>query len=393
MKSLLHSKPVDRALRGAALVVTDRRWAAPLSAAALGFGIFAGVAIGPGASGGLATGAQQIVQLPGPGGEEGQSGGGGQGVASTESASPFEGGGEAGGFEEEAFGGASASFAPAPVEPLPAPVPAPAPAPKPAAVPPAAEEEEKEQGQPFAGTVVAANPAAGSYALALDGGELVAVHAPDLPEPGTKLSGPLRPLANATYAEAGELEAEKTKAKAVELEGAVTWAGPPEAPSSYTVSGRGVSLLVGVPADPAGAPAELPALGSLVKVKARIAPPAPASPAAPKAPPALVQSELEVDRSLEPSTYLELAGIVEEVAPDGARLAFSADWRGESEATLELAVPKSIDAKKLELGDSYLATAEVAADGALALKGLAGDERAKGADDASLAQGDLTMRR
>lgn len=378
MKRLLASKPVDRALRGAALVVTDRRWAAPLSAAALGFGIFAGVAIGPGAAGGLATGAQQTVQLPGSGGEEGQSGGGGLGVASTGGALP-EGGGEAGGFEEEAFAPA-ATFAPAPVEPLPAPAPAPAPAPKPAPAPPAPEEEG--EGQGFEGTVVATSPAAGSYALALEGGELVAVHAGELPEPGTKLSVPLRPLANATYAEAGELEKEMGKAKAVTLEGTVTWAMS----DAYTVSGRGVSLLVRVPPDPAGAPAELPAIGSLAKVKAAIEPPPPAES---KAPPTLVQDELEVDSTLEPSTYLELAGIVEDVSPDGARLAFSADWSGESGSTLDLVVPKRIDAEKLEAGDSYLATVEVGPDGMLALKGIAGDERLAGADDQASAQGDL----
>jgi hypothetical protein len=381
MKRLLHSEPVDRALRGAALVVTDRRWAAPLSAAALGFGIFAGVAIGPGASGGLATGAQQIVALPGSGGEGGQSGGG-PAVASTGSAPPLEGGGEAGGLEEEAFGGATASFAPAAVEPPPAPPPAPAPAPQPAPAAPAPEEG-KDGGQRFEGVVAAANHAAGSYALALDGGELVAVHAPELPEPGTKLSGPLRPLANTTYAEAGEIESGKTKAKAVSFEGTITWASPPEAPPSYTVSGRGVSLLVHAPSDPAG-PVELPAIGSLVGVEARIEPPAEPGAAA-----TLVQIELEVDRSLEPSTYLELAGIVEEVAPDGARLAFSAEWSGESGSTLDLAVPRSIDARKLAAGDSYLATAEVAPDGALALEGIAGDERVKGADDEAAAQGDL----
>jgi hypothetical protein len=377
MKRLLHSKPVDRALRGAALVLTDRRWAAPLSAAALGFGIFAGVAIGPGASGGLATGAQQIVELPGSGDQAGQSGGGGQRVASTEPPPPFE----AGGFGGEAFT-ASASFAPAAVEPLPAPAPAPAPASKPAPAPPPAEEEE--EGQRFEGTVAAANPAAGSYALALDGGELVAVHAAELPEPGAKLSGPLRPLANTTYAEAGEIEVEKKKTKAVGLEGVVTWISPPEAPPSYTVSGRGVSLLVQVPPDPAGAAVELPSIGSLVTAKARIEPPA-----EPHAAAALVQSELEVDRTLEPSTYLELAGIVGEVAPDGARLALSAEWSGESGSSLDLAVPKGIDARRLAVGDSYLATAEVAPDGALTLKGIAGDERLQGADDAGLAQGDL----
>lgn len=382
MKRLLQSKPVVQALRGAALVVTDRRWTAPLSAAALGFGIFAGVAIGPGASGGLATGARQIVQLPGPGDEEGQSGGGGQVVAPTDSASLFEGAGEEGGFEEEVFG-ASGSLAPVPVEPMSAPAPESTPVSKPEPAPTAAGEEGEGEGQRFEGTVAAANRAAGSYALALDSGELVAVHAAKLPEPGTKLSGPLRSLANTTYAEAGGLKAEKRKARAVTLEGTVTWARPDVSPA-YTVSGRGVSLLVGVPPDPAGVPVELPAIGSLVQVEARIEPPA-----EPRSAPALVQSDLEVDRALEPSTYLELAGIVEEVTPDGSRLAFSAEWSGESASTLDLSVPEGIAVERLKTGDSYLATAELAPDGALTLKGIVGDERVKGADDARLAQGDL----
>ena len=52
-------------------------------------------------------------------------------------------------------------------------------------------------------------------------------------------------------------------------------------------------------------------------------------------------------------------------------------------------MPKEIDASKLKAGDSYLATAELSEDGSLALKGIAGDERSKGADDAGSAQGDL----
>ena len=59
----------DAVLRAVALVVTDRRWAAPLSAMALGFGLFLGVAIGPGAAGTFATGAGSIVAIAAP--EEG----------------------------------------------------------------------------------------------------------------------------------------------------------------------------------------------------------------------------------------------------------------------------------------------------------------------------------
>jgi hypothetical protein len=67
-------------LRWGALPVTDRRWAAPLAAIALGFGLFAGVAIGPGAAGTFATGAAQIIEIPrfsggDDAGEEGDEGG------------------------------------------------------------------------------------------------------------------------------------------------------------------------------------------------------------------------------------------------------------------------------------------------------------------------------
>jgi hypothetical protein len=371
VKRLLEHRFVDRALAGASLVVSDRRWAAPLSAAALGFGIFAGVAIGPGAAGTLATGAQQIVQLPSGGGGEGQSGGGGGPVASTGSP-PLEVG-EAG--SEEAIPSSIPLAEPPPAE-------APAPAPKPAS---GGKEPEgaKDEGQTFEGTVVQASPAAGSYAMAIKGGELVSVHAAELPDPGVKLSVSLRPLANSTYAEADEPEAEKKKAVEVLFGGTVTFADPNPTAPVYTVSGRGSSLLVHVEPDPGGAAPALPAIGSLVTVNAKIEPSA-----EPKAGSTLVQSKLEVE-SVPPSTYLELAGIVKEVLPETGQLLFSVDWAGESESSLTLAVPAEIDAGKLKLGDSYLATVEVVEDGSLELKGIAGDERAKGADDPVSAQGDL----
>jgi hypothetical protein len=385
MKRLLNSRPVEQALRGAALVVTDRRWAAPLSAAALGFGVFAGVAIGPGTAGSLATGAQQIIEIPSPGGAEGQSGGGGGGVASTESAGPSPDGGGGGGFEEEAL--PSVPLAAETVEPLPAPTTGPAAKP----TPPSEEggdETEKPEGQDFEGTVAAAAPAAGGYALAIKGGELVSVHAVELPEPGTKLSASLRPLANGTFAEADEPEEEKKKATEVTFRGSVSFVDSDQAAPAYAVSGRGSSLLVHVEPDPGGAVPELPAVGSYVTVTARIeAPEAPEGISNPKTDSILVQRKVEVD-SIPPSTYLELAGMVKEVLPDG-HLLFSADWAGESESSLALAVPANIDVKELKLGDSYLATAEVAEDGSLSLKGIASDERRKGADDASSAQGDL----
>ncbi|MGC1851363.1 MAG: hypothetical protein WA687_02855 [Solirubrobacterales bacterium] len=382
MKSLLKSRFVDRALRGAALVVTDRRWAAPLSAAALGFGIFAGVAIGPGTTGTLATGAQQIIELPSSGGGQGQSGGGDAGVASTGSAPLLEGG-ESDGFAE-AFP-SSEPLAPEAVEPLPAPAPTPKPAPKP--VPAAGDDEdaaeaEKPETQELEGTVVHANPAAGSYALAIEGGELVSVHAPELPEPGTKLTAPLRRLANGTFVEAGDLEQEKAMTTGVSFRGAITFVNADPAAPAYTVSGRGASLLVHVEPDPTGATPQLPPIGTYLTVTATIAAPEP------NATPTLVENKRELEPG-PPSTYLDLAGIFKEVTPETTQLLFSADDTGESEADLTLTVPKPIDAMKLKPGDSYLATATVEPDGSLKLSGIASDEHTKGADDPASAQGDL----
>jgi hypothetical protein len=377
MRRLLNSPLVDHAMRGAALVVTDRRWAAPLSAAALGFGIFAGVAIGPGAAGTLATGAQQIVEIPDSSEGDGQSGGGGGAVASTESPPPEES--EAGTFEEAIP--SAAPLAPEATEPPPAP--AAEPAPKPAATG-GGEEEKAGEGetQELKGTVVHTNPAAGSYALAIEGGELVSIHAPKLPNPGTKLSASLRRLANGTFAEAGEPEAEKKQATAVTFRGAITFADADPTTPAYTVSGRGASLLVHVAPDPTAAAPELPTIGSYVTVTAKLE-----APQEPKDAPKLVQDKLEVEPG-PPSTYLDLAGVVKEVLTDG-HLLFSADWMGETDSVLTLTVPQKIDSMQLNPGDSYLATATVEPDGSLKLSGIASDEHTKGADDPTGAQGDL----
>ncbi len=379
MKRLVNNAVVNHALRGTALVVTDRRWAAPLSAAALGFGIFAGVAIGPGAAGTLATGAQQIIQLPSSGGGDGQSGGGGAGVASTESSAPLEES-EAGGFEEALP--SSLPLAPEATEPLPAPAPEPAAKPVPA-VGGGGEEEGETETQKLTGTVVHANPAAGSYAMAIKGGELVSVHAAELPQPGTKLRVPLRRLANGAFAEAGDLEEEKKTASEVGFRGVVTFTDPDPAAPAYTVSGRGSSLLVRVEPDPSGVAPELPPLGTYVTVTVKIE-----TPADPEAATTLVESKREAEPG-PPSTYLDLAGMIKEVLQETGQLLLSADDTRESEADLTLTVPKGIDASKLKVGDSYLATATVEPGSSLTLSGIASDEHTKGANNPASAQGDL----
>jgi hypothetical protein len=353
---------VDRMLGAFALVVTDRRWAAPLSASALGFGLFVGVAIGPNAAGTLA-GATQILEMPT--------------VADEGGATEVEAGGSSGGLGESLAGGGGAPLAetplaPAPVAPAPPAEEEPAPEPKPPPDEPT--EPESEEETELKGVVVQANPAAGSYALAIVGGELVPIHARKLPVPGAKLTVLARRLANGTFAEA---EPPDRKGRAVQagFRGVVTYVRPDPAAPAYTVSGRGASLLVHVDPDPSGATPQLPVLGARVTVTAALGE-------------GLRQRTVEVEEG-EPSTYLDLSGIVQAVLPDTAQLLLSADDADEGEADLTLAVPTAIDLATVQPGHSYLATATLGPDGSFALTGLASDEYTKGADDPTLALGDL----
>lgn len=401
-----------RLLRWAALPVTDRRWAAPLAAAALGFGLFAGIAIGPGTTGTLATAGPQLIELP-PllSDDEGEKGAEAEVETSAESGGIAESGGsgeEAGAFE---FEEASSSAYEAPLE---AEAPAATPA-SPAKEPtPEDEAEPEEEAETMSGVVVHVNPAAGSYTLVETGGLMNAVHAAKLPVPGAVVSVPVRALANGTFAEAGARKQSGTKTQA-SFSGIVTFVDSDPAAPAYAVSKRGVSLLVRVHPDPAGAPAELPQLGAFATVVATIekaapatateppveaASPAPATPAptcAPDpaqppvvpAPPAILwQSRLDADGA--PFASSDFAGVVTAICPEEAKLSLSGDDLRQSGKDILFTVPEGIDLGKIEVGDSVAATAAIEAGGALTLTGLASDERAKGADDAALTQGDLS---
>lgn len=225
------------------------------------------------------------------------------------------------------------------------------------------------------------------------------------------MSVPVRTLANGTFVEAGPRKKTGTKPSA-SFSGIVTYIKADPAAPAYSVSKRGVSLLVRVVPDPTGAAPVLPALGAYATVTAAVeAIPPPASPSVapvpdPAAPPAplcdgqpllsplvpspaanLWQSELDADGV--PFAYSDFAGIVTAVCPGDGKLFLSADDTREGAADLAFAVPKSIGTKKLKPGDSVTATAEIGADGTLTLKGLASDEKTKGADDAKATQGDL----
>ena len=402
-------------MRGAALPVTNRRWGALLSALALGFGLFVGVALGPGSEGSLATGASQIIELPALlGGEEEEAE---AGEASSPSATEGDGGGPTSATESAS---PSASFAPAVPEASSdeseaAPESSPVSSDPQTKKPPAPEE------LTLAGTVVRANPLAGSYALAEAGGGLSAVHAAKLPAPGTRLSVAARPLANGTFAEAGSRKKLGQQGGAT-LKGIVTAVDPSPAAPAYTISRRGVSALVRVSPDPAGASPQLPLLGAFVTANVAIeeplapepvavapdaAAPVPAeapavattpaptcvpdptlpTPTAPKPQVVLWQRSLSSEGS--PFTYGDFAGIVEAVCPDSSQLLLSADDIGEGGRDLTFAVPDGVKTGGLQVGQSVIATATIADDGSLALMGWASDEHTRGADDKAALQGDL----
>ena len=387
VKSLRDAR--EGVLRAFSLVVTDRRWAAPLSAMALGFGLFLGVAIGPGAAGSLAGDAGSIVAFA-PAEEEepkaAEATGGEETFSEPEAEEPLA--------EPEAF---EPAFEETPLEPAPVAEPEPEEQGRPAEEP---AEEEASEAQELKGTVVHTNPAAGSYTLAIAGGELVAVHAAKLPAAGEKLTVEGAPLPNNTFAEE---EREKTgTSKQASIRGVVTWVSADPAKPAYAVSGRGSSILI------QGAPGQLPVLGAYATVGVGIeAPPAPAQPEIPPpapevapacAPdpallPAPAPKQVLVQRSLkaepEPATYFDLAGIVSAVCPATGQLLISADDTRVGGSDLLVTVPPSIKTAKLKVGDSVVATATLEAGAPLTLTGLASDEGTKGAEDAALAFGDL----
>lgn len=398
MKRPLRRGPgADRLIRWAALPITDRRWAPPLSAVALGFGLFVGVAIGPGASGTFATGAQ-VIEIPGlGGGESDEETEAGEGTIAAGGLGESSGGGEA------PLGEASSFLSPAPIETAPPLVESAPQEATPAPAPAEDEEESEPQAPELAGTVVHVNKAAGSYTVAEEGGVMSAVHAGKRPAPGTKIEVPIRTLANGTLAEAGKRKASGSTGQA-SLAGIVTFVDANPAAPAYAVSNRGVSVLVHVHPDPAGAPAELPALGAYATLDAEIAMPQPATPAAPPPtplscapdpalpsppPPVGALWQRTVSAGGAPFTHGDFEGIVSAVCAETGQLLISADDIRAGGQDLLLAVPPAIDVSKLAVGESVAVGADIGADGSLTLTGLASDEHTKGADDGGATQGDL----
>jgi hypothetical protein len=376
-------------LRWAGLM-TDRRWAPPLAATAVAFGLFAGIAIGPGLEGTLGT-----VVPAGGSDESGESADSGLDSGSPLLGSPA--GSEVGGGAIGAVPQQQVSGAPAPAA---APVPAPAPAPS---VPPT---EPTEEAKPIvlSGTVLQENPVSKSFALATGDGELVAIHAEKLPEPGAVVSkASMEELYNGTLEQQGKLKL-RGQAPEATFEAVVTYRDAGN--GAYTASSRGVSVLVHAPSG--SPPAEPPPLGAVVRVTGAIEPAGqggggavptqPATPpgdcgqppSPPPAPEAIVtERSVEVTDPFLGASYLE--GIVQGVCPATSQVVLSADGLRESGNDIVMNASSDIQLYLLEPGQPINASAAIGEDGSYTITGASLDEGAEGADDPNYAQGDQTL--
>jgi hypothetical protein len=384
-------------LRWAALPIIDRRWTAPMAAAALGFGLFVGVAIGPGTQGTEGAAGALTVQVP----EE----------PAQPEAPPAHTGGDAGsgagqGTQDGSGGDGQPSVpsSPPPIPSSPPPISAPPVTTPPISptVPPVstggvgtsttsttttpAEEPTTE----LSGTVVHINPYADSYTIAADGGNLTAIHSHHPPNLGKSIEVDAKQLANGTYVEAGD-RSENGSGGQASFNGTVSFSDRNTA--VYAVSAAGVSLLVRGPAG------HLPRLGDNVEVRARITDdpePLPirapgeqgcgTAPALPKPPgKSLEQVSLRIVEG-EGASGTDVEGIVEGVCRDDGKLIVSADDLRESGRDISLAVPGDIELGRIDPGDVLRLTTEIRDNGSLEVSTVAGDKGGKGADDPDLVQ-------
>jgi hypothetical protein len=414
-----------------------------LTAAALGLGLFVGGAINPGSSvTNIAAGApalagsSQANAAPTPLGPPTL----GAAVGNTAAANPPAG--------------------PAASAAVPAPVPAPTTvAPTPVASVPASEPANPTHagghsgsgnGSAATGVVLHVNPAARSYSLA-SGGQLLPIHSGKLPLAGTKVSVPIEPLTNGTFAEAGKRR--KTgRATDARFAGTVTFVDP--SATAYTVSAHGASVLVRLPPIKTGA-IQPPQLGALVTITVKIAKikparlgretaqssvaavpadstttpptdpstgsndpaagsdpttgsadpttgtpdptlpqappppcPPPLTPIVPATAPAANLWQTTVHVTGQATGPVDLEGIVQAACPVPRQLLLSADDVRQGAADLTLGIGDGIDATKLLPGQPVDVTATLGADGSYLITGLIGDQGKKGADDPSSGQGD-----
>jgi hypothetical protein len=282
------------------------------------------------------------------------------------------------------------------------------------------QKQPKEQPQTFTGTVVRANPIAGSYALSV-GGNLISIHADTLPDVGSLVTSPVRRLRNGTYAEQGARSASGIADTATVI-GTVTYCADLEQPTAacdsqkpgehyvYTVSSLGSSILV-------SGNGSAPKVGSQVEagvhIGAQFTPVAPTAadwatdttcapayneqvgvPQPPVTAPELTETSLKVNGQ---STATLVEAVVQTTCP-GNRVVLSADdirlsgrdLTKRAPDPIGLALPGAVDPAKLAPGQAVQLDVMIGGDGTLTAQGITSDQGAAGADDAAQGQGTLT---
>jgi hypothetical protein len=195
------------------------------------------------------------------------------------------------------------------------------------------------------------------YAIATKDSQLLAFHAkkPSTAR-GDKLKVTVKALDNGTFQE------RSTKllghAETASLQGTVTFSDAQA--GVYTVSVRGVSLLVHMPPplDPLAQPPQPPAVGLQTTVDVTLTP--------------VLQEAKRVDG--DPAVgELDLEAIVRDPGPDPKQLIVSADDAGESPSTLALKVPPNLDVSALKPGTVISALVKREADGSFTLVSASAD--------------------
>lgn len=410
------------------MVVTDRRWSAPLLASALAMGLFIGIAFTPSLTGVNASDSQ-VLALESPldptteaPAVDTTTGGGGSGGSGPPNDSP-------------------APYSPPATTPYTAPTTTPTDTPAedlPTEDPPAddpsggddtTEPDPGGDGQELVGTVVHVNAISESYVLSARG-VLYAIHSSDLPDPGAKVDVTVAELANGTFAEDGN-RAEDGTTDAGSLNGFVSHISSSTDTLSYSLSLRGASALIQLPAG--AIRADLPKLGSLVDVEVDIQEPPKARhrksrgglpilgailpgasgdspvPAADTPAPTragdcvrtdplepAVPEEVLIQKSVktegDPFTYFDVAGTVQAVCADAGQISISADDLRAGAEDMTLTVPTDIDLAGLVADEPIVAAVEVAGDGTLSLAATGSDDGSRNADDTKQLQGDYSIK-
>jgi len=232
------------------------------------------------------------------------------------------------------------------------------------------------------GTVVHRNAKAGTFTVATGKGRLFAIHSDSSPGVGTKVKVGVRKLANRTYG-ATTLVAGKHRSKA-RLHGRVSHVSADG--TSYTVSSRGVSMLVHT--RPGGA---APAVGTIVTVSGTLE-------EEDQNEEATAEDQDQNEGNLEEEDLQEegedtdgfvVEGTILEINTLERTLTISSDDDQESGETDVVKVPPSFDMSLFSVGQEVELNVLPLGGGQFELLGSADDEGEQGADEDEDDQGEL----